>query len=217
MARFDSTLMANTSIRDKLLRIAIQRFAAAGFEATTMRAVASKAGVTLPTLYHYFGDKKNLYLEACLATFGPRAERAFAAYSQSGARDDEKVISFFVDLASELLDNENFFKLMHREIIDQDGEGIRRLTERCWNQSFTALCTTFRSLVPKDADPVATVFTSFALMFGLVEFRRKAPFLHASLEQHYSPRKLAELVLGTTVPAVTWRDVPTHANRVQAK
>ncbi len=212
-----STAMANNSVRDKLLRIAIQRFAADGFEATTMRSVASKAGVTLPTLYHYFGDQKNLYLEACLATFGPRAERALAAYSQSGARDDEKVISFFVDLASELLENENFFKLMHREIIDQDREGIRRLTERCWNQSFTALCATFRSLLPKGADPIATVFTSFALMFGLVEFRRKAPFLHETIEQHYSPRKLAELVLGTTVPGIAWRNVAMHANRVQAK
>ena len=209
--------MANGSIKHKLLRVAIARFAAVGFEATTMRSVASRAGVTLPTLYHYFGDKKNLYLEACLATFAPRAERAFAAYSQSGARDDEKVISFFVDLATELLDNENFFKLMHREIIDQDREGIRRLTERCWKQSFTALCGTFRSLLPKDADSVASVFTSFALMFGLVEFRRKAPFLHASLERHYSPRALAELVMATTLPTINWRDLPTHANRVQAK
>lgn len=209
--------MANNSIRDKLLRIATQRFAADGFEATTMRAVASKAGVTLPTLYHYFGDKKNLYLESCLATFGPRAERALAAYSESGARDDEKVMSFFVDLASELLENENFFKLMHREIIDQDREGIRRLTERCWNQSFNALCLTFRSLVPSGADPVATVFTSFALMFGLVEFRRKAPFLHASLEPHYTPRRLAELVLATTVPGIAWSALPAHASRAQAK
>lgn len=209
--------MANTSVRDKLLRIATQRFAADGFEATTMRAVASKAGVTLPTLYHYFGDKKNLYLESCLATFGPRAERAFAAYSESGASDEEKVLGFYIDLASELLENENFFKLMHREIIDQDREGIRRLTERCWNQSFTALCTTFRSLLPAGADPVATVFTSFALMFGLVEFRRKAPFLHSSLEQHYSPRGLAELVLTTTVPAIAWRELPNQTNRAQAK
>jgi AcrR family transcriptional regulator len=166
--------------------------------------VAKRAGVTLPTLYHYFGDKKNLYLEACLATFGPRAERAREAYAESGASDETKVMRFFVDLASELLENENFFKLMHREIINQDREGIRQLTERCWNQSFTALCATVDTMAAPGVDSIATVFTSFALMFGLVEFRRKAPFLHHSLPQHYTPQALAELVLRTTMPQITW-------------
>ena len=192
-------------VRNRLLRIAVQSFATSGYEATTMRSIASRAGVTLPTVYHYFGDKANLYLEACLATFAPRAERALATYSASGESDEQRVLDFFVDLAADLLENENFFKLMHREMIDQDRDGIRRLTERCWKQSFTALCAAFRSLVPVGGDPVSAAFTSFALIFGLVEFRRKAPFLHESLERSYTPRALAELTLATTVPAVEWR------------
>ena len=197
--------MASGSVKERLLRIAIHRFAAVGFEATTMRSIASRAGVTLPTIYHYFGDKANLYLEACMATFAPRAERALASYSASGGSDAQRVLDFFIDLASDLLENEDFFKLLHREMIDQDKEGIRRLTERCWKQSFTALCAAFRSLVPAGADPVSTAFTSFALMFGLVEFRRKAPFLQEGLERNYTPRALAELTLRTTVSAVDWR------------
>jgi TetR/AcrR family transcriptional regulator len=200
--------MSAPSVKDKLLQIAIEKFAAVGFEATTMRSVASSAGVTLPTLYHYFGDKKNLYLESCLACFAPRAERALADYARSAASEHQRVMDFFVDLAADLLENENLFKLLHREMIDQDKNGIRRLAEHCWKQSFTALCDAFRTLVPKGQDPVATAFASFALTFGLVEFRRKAPFLHGSLETHYTPRALAELVLGTTLPAIAWRSLP---------
>ena len=196
--------MSSSPVRNRLLRSAVQSFATSGYEATTMRSIASRAGVTLPTVYHYFGDKANLYLEACLATFAPRAERALATYSASGESDAQRVLDFFVDLAADLLENENFFKLMHREMIDQDRDGIRRLTERCWKQSFTALCAAFRSLVPAGRDPVSAAFTSFALIFGLVEFRRKAPFLHESLERSYTPRALAELTLATTVPAVEW-------------
>lgn len=196
--------MNSSPVRDRLLKVAVQSFAASGFEATTMRNIASRAGVTLPTVYHYFGDKANLYLEACLATFAPRAERALATYAASGGSDAQRVLDFFVDLAHDLLENENFFKLMHREMIAQDRDGIRQLTDRCWKQAFTALCTAFRSLVPAGNDPVAAAFTSFALMFGLVEFRRKAPFLHAGLERAYTPRALAELTLGTTVPGVEW-------------
>jgi AcrR family transcriptional regulator len=193
-------------VRDKLLREATDQFAAVGYEATTMRAIASRAGVTLPTLYHYFGDKANLYLQVCLACFAPRAERHLALYTQSTGRDEERVLRFFVELARDFLENDNFFRLMHREMIDQDLEGIRLLTERCWKQAFAALSAEFRSLVPKGQDAVTTTLTCFALMLGLVESRRMAPFLNADLTRHYSPRGLAELVLKTAVPTVAWAD-----------
>ena len=203
-------------VRDKLLQEASDQFAAIGYEATTMRSIASRAGVTLPTLYHYFGDKANLYMEVCVACFAPRAERGLALYSRSTGREEQRVLRFFVELARDLLENENFFRLIHREMIDQDLEGIRRLTERCWKQSFAALCAAFCSLVPAGQDPVTTAFTSFALMFGLVEFRRKAPFLDADLVKHYSPRALAELVLTTTVPTIAWRELSERPSRTAA-
>ena len=193
-------------MRERLLRVAMEQFAAVGYEATTMRSVASRAGVTLPTVYHYFGDKANLYLEACVSCFAPRAERGLAAYQQSSGREEQRVLRFFVDLARDLLEDENFFKLVHREMIDQNREGIRRLTERCWKQSFAALCAAFRTLLLPGQDAVTTAFLSFALTFGLVEFRRKAPFLHPALAKHYSPEGVALLVLGTTVPSIAWRD-----------
>ena len=201
-------------MRERLLREATDQFAAIGYEATTMRSIASRAGVTLPTVYHYFGDKANLYLEACVACFAPRAERGLTAYSQSTGREEERVLRFFVELARDLLENENFFRLIHREMIDQDVDGIRRLTERCWKQSFEALGAAFGSLVPEEQDPTTVAFTSFALMFGLVEFRRKAPFLNPDLQKHYSPRGLAELVLTTTVPAIRWRELPTRRTKI---
>lgn len=208
--------MDDIPVRDKLLREATDRFAAIGYEATTMRTIASRAGVTLPTLYHYFGDKANLYLEVCVACFAPRAERGLAAYGQSTGREEERVLRFFVELARDFLENDNFFRLMHREMIDQDLEGIRLLTERCWKQSFAALSAAFRSLVPKNQDPVTTAFTSFALMLGLVEFRRKAPFLNAGLVKHYSPRGLAELVLTMAVPSIPWAELSERPSRAVA-
>lgn len=184
----------------------MEQFAAVGYEATTMRSVASRAGITLPTVYHYFGDKANLYLEACVACFAPRAERGLAAYQQSHQRQEQRVLQFFIDLARDFLEDENLFKLMHREMIAQSSDGIRQLTERCWKHSFAALCAAFRTLLPPRQDAVTTVFTSFALTFGLLEFRRKAPFLHAGLRQHYSAEGVALLVLSTTVPSIPWRE-----------
>ena len=193
-------------VRERVLKVATEQFAAIGYEATTMRSVASRAGVTLPTVYHYFGDKANLYFEACVACFAPRAERGLDAFRRSTGRHEERVLEFFVDLARDFLEDDNLFKLMQREMIEQDREGIRRLTERCWKQSFTALCNAFRVLLPKGEDPAITSFTSFTLLFGMVECRRLTPFLHPGLTRHYSPESLALVVLNTTVPSIPWRE-----------
>ena len=176
-----------------------------------MRSIASRAGVTLPTIYHYFGDKVNLYFEVCMSTFAPRADRALQAFRRSEATEKQKILHFFVDLAVDLLENDNFFKLLHREMIDQDREGIRKLTERCWKQSFVTLGESFQAVAPGSRNASEIAFTSFALMLGLVEFRRSAPFLHEDLKKYYQAKALAELVLNTTVPEVNWSSLKDRA------
>lgn len=199
--------------RDRLLAIATECFANSGYEATTMRTIATRGGVTLPTIYHYFGDKASLYYEVCYSTFAPRADRALAHYESSSAPPEHRVLAFFVELATDLLENEHLFKLLHREMIDQDSEGIRKLTERCWKQSFTALCSAFREIGTAGQDPVKVTLASFALVFGLAEFRRTAVHLHGSLASIYEPRKLAELALSMTAPTVGWRQLRERATR----
>jgi TetR/AcrR family transcriptional regulator len=52
--------------RSALLERALELFAARGYDAVGAQEVAEAAGVTKPTLYHYFGSKRGL-LEATLA------------------------------------------------------------------------------------------------------------------------------------------------------
>jgi AcrR family transcriptional regulator len=52
--------------RAKLLLVATHLFARHGYEAVGVQQVAEAAGVTKPTLYHYFGSKRGL-LDALLA------------------------------------------------------------------------------------------------------------------------------------------------------
>src|SRR5689334_10531993 len=49
--------------RRQLLDVALDRFAAGGFERTSMDDIASGAGVTKPVLYQHFASKRALYLE----------------------------------------------------------------------------------------------------------------------------------------------------------
>lgn len=52
--------------RAKLLLVATRLFARHGYEAVGVQQIAEGAGVTKPTLYHYFGSKRGL-LDAVLA------------------------------------------------------------------------------------------------------------------------------------------------------
>jgi AcrR family transcriptional regulator len=83
--------------RRQLLDVALARFAAKGFHATSMEEIAEAAGVTKPVLYQHFRSKRQLYLEllddvggllmeaiakATSEADGPRrqVEAGFAAY-----------------------------------------------------------------------------------------------------------------------------------------
>jgi len=66
---------------DTVLEAAMQRFWNNGYEATSMRDLADRTGMTTPSLYNAFGDKRTIYrlvldryvrvaLETCSAIFG---------------------------------------------------------------------------------------------------------------------------------------------------
>ena len=55
--------MKSLDNRHRLLEVALERFAAQGYDATGVQDVVEAAGVTKPTLYHYFGSKLGLLQE----------------------------------------------------------------------------------------------------------------------------------------------------------
>lgn len=64
----------------RLLDAATAVFAADGFDAATMDALAARARVTKPTLYARFGSKEDLYAAAVLREYAIRKQRLFASY-----------------------------------------------------------------------------------------------------------------------------------------
>ena len=54
--------------RERLLECALTLFSAHGYDAVGVQQIVQAAGVTKPTLYHYFGSKRGL-LEALLGTY----------------------------------------------------------------------------------------------------------------------------------------------------
>lgn len=55
--------------RRRILEAARRMFVESGFEATTMRSIASKVGYTATAVYHHFQDKAALVAELCAIDF----------------------------------------------------------------------------------------------------------------------------------------------------
>lgn len=51
------------STKERILQKAGELFAAHGYRAISMREIAAACSITKPAIYHYFQDKKHLYLE----------------------------------------------------------------------------------------------------------------------------------------------------------
>src|SRR6202453_2333777 len=68
--------------RQRILDAALNAFGAASFKVVTTRQITQAAGVSLPTLQYYFGDKEGLY-RACAEAIVERYRQATGAAAQA--------------------------------------------------------------------------------------------------------------------------------------
>ena len=54
---------APPALRDRILEVALERFATKGFAGTSVRELVEAVGCTKPALYYHFGNKEDLFLE----------------------------------------------------------------------------------------------------------------------------------------------------------
>jgi AcrR family transcriptional regulator len=78
--------------RQRILDAALNAFGEASFKAVTTRRIAEAAGVSLPTLQYYFGDKEGLY-RACAETIVERYRRHTGAAAQAARALSEQALS----------------------------------------------------------------------------------------------------------------------------
>lgn len=80
-----------------ILAAARERFAATGFGGTTIRAIASAAGVDAALVHHYFGSKDDLFVAALELPVDPRAVIG-AAVAGPAEEAAEKLLRTFLSV-----------------------------------------------------------------------------------------------------------------------
>ena len=88
--------LGSPDARRAVLDAARELFAELGFERTTMRAVAARAGVDPALIYHYFGDKDGLLFAALQPPVD--AATVFAGLAGAGDRTGEELVRRLIGL-----------------------------------------------------------------------------------------------------------------------
>ncbi|NDV27542.1 TetR/AcrR family transcriptional regulator [Desulfovibrio sp. JC010] len=111
--------------KEKILACALKLFGSKGYEATGVQEIVKQAGVTKPTLYHYFGSKKGL-LEVLLDRYYQELVRdisAAARYEDDLEQSLTKVAKAFFNFAEE---NKDFYRMQLAMVFGpKDGDPVR--------------------------------------------------------------------------------------------
>lgn len=127
--------------RRALLEAARELFAAVGYDATTVRAVADRAGVNQALLFRHFGNKEGLFAEAISGDA--------MAVLEDGPPEDLLRRTLGAIMADDPAGTELFFAVLRSTGSSEAGALMRAELEARWAGAFASLATT------DDADDAA--------------------------------------------------------------
>ncbi len=153
---------------DRLMSIAAETFARHGFTGVGMRELSRECGVSLPTLYYYFGSKEKLFEAVCR----DRYEKALG-HVRAGLDFDTPLETQIETLGGRLFDlltgDQTLFLLLRRDLI----EGSRSQNEFRSRLHYDGMIEILRRLLAKrftEQQISRLAFTAAALIFGYCEF-----------------------------------------------
>lgn len=192
----------NSVSREKILEIATGMFADHGFTAISIRDIAGACSISIPSIYHFFGDKESLYMACCEHTFDEVAKQLHGSLSR-GTGGARRIKFFTATLARVLSINHNFRRLLQRELLREEHRGIDELTTHHFSREFELLTHEITELTG-DKDAMDRSFSIYALTFGLTQLRRIGQVTGTSKSIAGSSARLAEHVLSIVMPEISW-------------
>ena len=103
--------MASSTLRETILRTAVDHIAEHGPDSLSFRKLASDAGVSHQAPYHHFVDRRGVFRAIVLDGFTRLGESMMHALSSPPAKQAEAMLEAYVDFA---LANPGHFRVMFR-------------------------------------------------------------------------------------------------------
>jgi TetR/AcrR family transcriptional regulator, regulator of cefoperazone and chloramphenicol sensitivity len=167
--------------RQRILDAALQAFGEASFKAVTTRQIAQAAGVSLPTLQYYFGDKEGLYRACAEAIVERYRQRTGAAAQAARALSEDHSVETTRDRLKALIralagflvgstEAERWAQFVARELRDP-GTAFEILHESLWRPGVELIARLIaRILGRSQSDPAARI-QALLLISSLLAFQ----------------------------------------------
>ncbi|MEE9356292.1 MAG: TetR/AcrR family transcriptional regulator [Methylococcaceae bacterium] len=130
-----------------ILQQAIPLFAEHGYDGVSMRDLARRVKMSPASLYHHFPDKKTLYLEMVALSFLAKA-KAFDEVWQSLCPAMQKLKLFIRSLVNMMIDDQDFHRLMQRELLEANEQRLQLLAEAVFKPQFVNVVKIFKEIAP---------------------------------------------------------------------
>lgn len=139
--------MTTNNTQQRILEISAELFATKGFDALTMRDIASACSIKAPSLYNHFKDKQELYHAALKYVFNKEGE-ALLDCLKSDLTPQEKLDAFIATACKQMDENFIFRQLFIRELLAQDEPSLKFLANEVMAENCLALQKVFVDIKP---------------------------------------------------------------------
>ncbi len=109
--------LSPVSSRQRILEVSTKLFAQHGFDGVTMRNIAAASEITLPSIYHHFGSKEDLYKAVETEIYSNHA-KSLLEQLQSNLSAKERLRNFVQVMFEHLESNPDYLKLLQRNLVD---------------------------------------------------------------------------------------------------
>jgi AcrR family transcriptional regulator len=117
---------AGEATREAILAASYQLFSEQGYHGTSMRAIASRAGITAGSIYNHFADKEQI-IQAVILRYHPLI-RVLPHLSEAQGDSAQALIRAAAQrLAQEIEADPGMLRLVFVELIDLGGKHVREL------------------------------------------------------------------------------------------
>lgn len=155
--------MTTNNTQQRILETAAALFANKGFDALTMRDIATACNIKAPSLYNHFKDKQQLYLATLRFVFARDGE-ALMTCLKSDLPAQQKLDEFIALACRQMAGSFIFRQLFIRELLGQDEERLKFLANEVMLDSCLALQKVFVDINP-NCDPHFLTTSLMSLLF----------------------------------------------------
>jgi len=155
--------------RKRILGVSTRLFAELGYEGVAMRQITREVGVTLPTVYHHFGSKEELFKAVETELYGSHAESLLEDLHED-ASAEERLRNFINHLLDRFEENPDYFKLVQRNLIEPREENQKFLVKVSLQSLYDELKVLLNSYKQGAGDNMGPVIL-FSTIIGFLTMR----------------------------------------------